>query len=381
MAKRQSQPNPAPNSVETRGSATRQKILDVLAFARDDHQNPQDSLSRDDLFSRLASGIWGHAPIAEAKRLGYTSTNNDELMQYGKRPYFDRCLRDLIQDGEVVEIEDGFIQLAESLPPGSYVPGSGDRAFRRANLSAQAGELMRSDGGGLIELFSPLGAQRFEELVLSMKVEGFDPTKPIVRDKQTHQIIDGKERQRAAEEAGVQPIYLDIEFSDDLERIRFAIRANMLRRHGTREDRDAVERTLRDRLLGTRDVSQMLGKLVTGEGHGKSVLASERFTSRKSRNSHPQFKQTARDTWGTVERYMSAARDAREWIEQGGVGQKQIAMMLQQRYNTAVPLKGGTVWSLARNAERWERDGFEFPPYGEVPQLPSQLPSEDNALE
>jgi ParB-like chromosome segregation protein Spo0J len=183
-------------------------------------------------------------------------------------------------------------------------------------------------------------------------------------------VIDGKERLRAARAAGIESEvkYHDVAFSDDLERLRFAIRANWLRRAAMREDREAQERHLRGLHLTTRELSRMLGTARAGDARGASVPTASRNGVVK-KGKRPSFKPSSSRIWGTLERWMAGCRDAEELAGQG-MTHKDIGIWLQQRYDLEEPVEALTVWSLIRNATVWRAAGYEFPPYGEVPSKP-----------
>lgn len=254
----------------TLGAPTPERILDELAYARDDHDNPRSSMPVDAMFNQIALTIYGHAPIAEAQRQGFTGTNM-QLMEQGRRPYFDRCVRDLLDAGRLTMPEPDVIALPAdaTYEPGNE-PGSGMRQARRMNLALAAGTLL--DDNGLEKLFPPMGERQYAELVESMRLEGYDISKPAVIDRSTGMVLDGKARLRAAAEAGVNPQVVEVHCSDDLERLRYAVRGNLMHRYMAADDMRKIRQRLSDLRLSTTEMKKLLGKLVEGEGQVQSVL-------------------------------------------------------------------------------------------------------------
>src|SRR5262249_31747299 len=88
-------------------------------------------------------------------------------------------------------------------------------------------------------------------LVEDMKANGFDPHFPIARFKD--QILDGRNRQRAADLAEVNPTYIDLPEDTDPE--KYVERANEHRRHLTQKwlevrRRERIERVAEARRNG-----------------------------------------------------------------------------------------------------------------------------------
>jgi hypothetical protein len=345
-------------------SATHLDILDNLAFVRADHEQPREGLTRDELFQRVAPGIWGHAAVAAAQTAGLTGRDNDELVRLGQRPYFERCLQRLFDEQALTET-DGVVKLAKDrvrvrgqAGQNAYLPGMAKLQQRRRNLSDQASALLEvKDGkGGLRDLFPRMSPSQFAELVLSMRVEGFDESKPIVRDINTKQIIDGFHREEAAQQAGVQAVYMDRPFSNDLQRIRFAIRSNLIRRHLLKVERDELASRLAERHLSTREIAQMLGPLpdvsyaAARFGSDSERRKSKARSGGSSTNDGLRFGKSGRARWGSEDRLRQAERDALA-MNLSGVEWVKIGELIYQKYELDKPLPQGTVYSMAKRAK------------------------------
>jgi predicted transport protein len=275
----------------TVGAPTPERILDELAYARDDHDNPRSFLSVDAMFNKIAHTIYGHAPIAEAQRQGFGGTNV-QLMERGRRPYFERCVRDLLDAGRLVMPLPAVIALpADATYEPGREPGSGMRQARRINLAMAAGSLLEDNG--LEKLFPPMGERQYAELVESMRLEGYDISKPAVQDIQTGMVLDGRARLRAAAEAGVTPEIVKVNCSDDLERLRYAIRGNLMHRYIPADDIRKIRQKLSDLRLSTTEMKKLLGRLVQGEGQVQSVFTAaqpaEPTIPSAARNSRPRL--------------------------------------------------------------------------------------------
>lgn len=79
-------------------------------------------------------------------------------------------------------------------------------------------------------VFPEIDADTFNDLVASMRTRGFDSLHPIVLYH--GQILDGRNRYRAARVAGVEPVYREFEGSVE-EAAEFSLRENLHRRHLT----------------------------------------------------------------------------------------------------------------------------------------------------
>lgn len=79
-------------------------------------------------------------------------------------------------------------------------------------------------------VFPEIDADTFNDLVASMRTRGFDSLHPIVLYQ--GQILDGRNRYRAARVAGVEPVYREFEGSVE-EAAEFSLRENLHRRHLT----------------------------------------------------------------------------------------------------------------------------------------------------
>ena len=342
-------------------SATELDILDTLALARVEQENPRDGLTREELFTHVAPGIWGHAAVAAAQGAGFDSQDNDELVRLGQRPYFETCLKRLLNEQALIESQ-GVITLATervrlggNAGAATYLPGLAKRVQRRRNLRDQATALLQAEAKyGLHELFPEMLREQFDELVLSMQTEGYDVTKPIICDADTGQIIDGFHREKAARQANVEASYLHLRFKDDRERIRFAIRSNLIRGHLLKQDRDRLAAKLAVRHLSTREIARMLGPLPSNSAvaaqTGASALVRKAQEERRSRGGK-KFGKVDRARWGTEDRKRQAERDALEWYEGGNNTWARVGELLCVRYELDQPITQSTAYTMAQSAK------------------------------
>ena len=339
-------------------SATHLDILDTLALANSNQDKLREGLPIDELFKQVAPGIWGHAAVAAAQMAGLKARDNDELVRLGQRPYFEQCLQRLLDEKAVIE-SDGVVKLAKvrirvrgQVGQNAYLPGVAKRQQRRRNLSDQATALLQADrGDGLRDLFPPMSSSQFEELVLSMQTEGYDDTKPIVRDVNTKQVVDGFHRLEAAVQARVEPKFADRPFKDDLDRVRFAIRSNLIRRHMIKSERDELVAKLAARHLSTREIARMLGVRPSDSAHlAETAALSKRKTSKPRPDSGgTRFGKSDRARWGSEDRKHQAERDALA-MNARGLTWVRIGELLYQQYDLDKPLSQGTVWTMAKRA-------------------------------
>lgn len=76
----------------------------------------------------------------------------------------------------------------------------------------------------------PITASVVEEMAASMVRDGFDPEHPLIVCADTGELIDGRTRDAAAEQACVEPVVRRVEFATDEAKIEFIRRANDIRR-------------------------------------------------------------------------------------------------------------------------------------------------------
>jgi ParB-like chromosome segregation protein Spo0J len=345
-------------------SATQLDILDTLALARANQDESGEGLTRDELFKQVAPGIWGHAAVAAAQAAGLKAREDDELVRLGQRPYFDQCLQRLLDEHAVVE-SDTLVKLAKvrvrvrgQTGQNAYLPGVAKRQQRRRNLSDQATALLQTGRDRLRDLFPRMSPSQFEELVLSMQTEGYDDTKPIVRDLNSQEIIDGFHRLEAAQAAGVEPKFADRPFKDDLDRIRFSVRSNLIRRHLLKSERDELAARLAGRHLTTREIARLLGPRPPDAAHTAETGAPDakrRTTKARPDRSGTRFGNSDRARWGSEVRKRQAEQDALAMSEIG-LTWVRIGELLYHQYELDKPLSQGTVWTMAKRARAARSD-------------------------
>jgi hypothetical protein len=120
----------------------------------------------------------------------------------------------------------------------------------------------------LADIFPLMEGGDFEELLGDIRRRGFRPQFPIVIFED--QILDGRNRARAAEKAGVEPNYTEfVGTREDAK--RFAIQANIHRRHLTpSQKRDLLKKLLK---LNPEQSDRSLGSMIKVD---KNTVAVER---------------------------------------------------------------------------------------------------------
>src|SRR5690606_21467573 len=76
----------------------------------------------------------------------------------------------------------------------------------------------------------PIEPRVVEAIAADMRANGFSAEHPIIVDKRTGLVVDGRTRQAAAEAAGVDPVVVMKSFADDVEIGDYIRRANDNRR-------------------------------------------------------------------------------------------------------------------------------------------------------
>jgi ParB-like chromosome segregation protein Spo0J len=77
----------------------------------------------------------------------------------------------------------------------------------------------------------PFHDDELDKIVESMRVEGFDPTHPIIVDSKSKMIVAGRRRELAALVNDIEPIYKEVDFESESEIIKFIMREELFRRH------------------------------------------------------------------------------------------------------------------------------------------------------
>jgi ParB-like chromosome segregation protein Spo0J len=101
----------------------------------------------------------------------------------------------------------------------------------------------------LASIFPLIDGKDFEELVDSIKASGL--REPITLHE--GKIIDGRNRARACETAGVPPIYVNL--PDDVDPVRFVIDKNIHRRHLTATERSMVAAKIANMVVGGKEAN------------------------------------------------------------------------------------------------------------------------------
>lgn len=99
----------------------------------------------------------------------------------------------------------------------------------------------------LADLLPPMADKEYAALVESMRRDGYDRTQPIIL--LDGKVLDGRHRDRASRDAGVQPCFTDFGGSDP---VGYVLRANVLRRHLTESQRAMVAAKLANMAQGER---------------------------------------------------------------------------------------------------------------------------------
>ena len=93
-------------------------------------------------------------------------------------------------------------------------------------------ELLFHEYANIFPLMTP---EEYAALVADMRANGYDPTAPIVLYE--GQILDGRNRWKAARELGIEPPYVDYDGDDPLG---YVVRRNLNRRHLNETQRGTV---------------------------------------------------------------------------------------------------------------------------------------------
>lgn len=124
--------------------------------------------------------------------------------------------------------------------------------------------------------------EKFEALKRSIEENGFDESQPIVLDADGN-VVDGHHRERAADAAGVEPVYV----TDEDATAEDAYRRNLARRNLTGgEMREAVKRYLERHFDGERTQAEVASELGVSEGTVSNAckeLKDEDFTREEKR--------------------------------------------------------------------------------------------------
>lgn len=135
-----------------------------------------------------------------------------------------------------------------------------------------------------------------DDLISSMKEEGWRNEFPAVRDRDTEEILSGNRRLKAAQKAGVEPVIVVRTFGSDYERLRFAINANA-QRPLTKDERDAAIVALKEAepALSTREIGAMVGvnhsTVVRALNTGANAPVCETPHKRQARAVTPELEQ------------------------------------------------------------------------------------------
>ncbi len=339
---------------------TEVSILDALAAG---------PLSDEALYSHVGPSLWGRHIVISAVNAGLLG-DEQSLALRGKRIAFDNAIKSLRRKGGIILDADNLWawtgKRLERMHEGKrerYVPGTEasrtDRWIRTQRI-----DVILARHGGLNALFGDMQRDQLAALAESIRLEGYDTTKPVIRDADTGLTIDGRQREKAAEIAGVVPNVETRKFANDLERLRFAIQTNLLRRHLTAAQQKRLAAILTDELnLSTREAAEWKGtsRMTVGQPRPSAKATDEvqgnagTFNNARTVGT-PQLRGGSRELWGTIERRQQAEDDALLWREVEGRAPTEIAYALVEKYGLRKPLANGTVWSLVRNA-RWRRDG------------------------
>jgi len=94
-------------------------------------------------------------------------------------------------------------------------------------------------------LFPLMSDSELQPIIDDMHMRGYDPSFPIILHDGL--ILDGRNRYRAAQQAGVEPLYSSFSGKDPLE---FVIRSNLNRRHLSETQRAVIAETLANMPVG-----------------------------------------------------------------------------------------------------------------------------------
>src|SRR5262245_3008568 len=120
-------------------------------------------------------------------------------------------------------------------------------------------------------LFPAVEGEQFKGLVASFQAHGFLRQFPIHTSQGT--VRDDRTRQRAEEDAGVEPVYHEFD-GDDAAALAFVCAANAVRRHLTNEQkREVIAGVVKQNPeLSDRQVARMVGVTPTTVGAVRATV-------------------------------------------------------------------------------------------------------------
>ena len=130
----------------------------------------------------------------------------------------------------------------------------------------------------------------FGEMVEDMRANGFDKSQPIFRQLSTRLLINGRRRELSAMIAGVEPVYVDVEWGD-AEIVAFVRRVDLQRRNLTPSERAAAAVELAD-LLGKGE-NQGTGGQFCPSANSAAAIAAEAGVSEKTVDAAAKVKKKA----------------------------------------------------------------------------------------
>jgi hypothetical protein len=126
---------------------------------------------------------------------------------------------------------------------------------------------MKYESHPIADLFPLMEGKDFDELVENIKSSGFNPDFPIVLYQ--GKILDGRNRQRASETAGIEPRYFT---RDDLENpFTYVATANLHRRHLSTEQRAFIASAMANMNRGDFQGNQYTKSGIPRSGNTKQV--------------------------------------------------------------------------------------------------------------
>jgi len=182
-------------------------------------------------------------------------------------------------------------------------------------------------------LFPMMSAEEFAGLVASMRQSGYDDNAPIII--YDGKILDGRNRYKAAQEAGVTPILLPYQGDDPLQ---FVIRHNLNRRHLNESQRAVIA-----------------GRLANMKA-GRNWNNSANWQNNKKQVTQPEAADMLNISPRTVARVKAVERGAPDLIpqiESGKMSAHEAQKTMKARERTEARAKTAEAGSIAPNSTIW----------------------------
>ena len=183
-------------------------------------------------------------------------------------------------------------------------------------------ELLFHEYANIFPLMTP---EEYAALVADMRANGYDPTAPIVLYE--GQILDGRNRWKAARELGIEPPYVDYDGDDPLG---YVVRRNLNRRHLNETQRGTVAAKLAN--ITKSDAGRIGGK------HKNEATANLQLLDNKiTQTQAADMLNVSPRTVTTIRAVERAAPDLFEPMAQGKMTANEAMKEVRRRARDATP--------------------------------------------